>query len=306
MAATPPCDVVTVTLNPCVDETRFLSTGSGSVARITRQSGGKGVNVARVLSALSVPCLAIAPAGGQTGARFADLARQEGVTLLTTPIRGETRTVVTHADTSGRTLKVEFGPPPGMDLAEVEALFAAVKGALEGAMCLMVLGSACDERSAELAHELIACAKARGVRTFLDAHGPALTHGVRALPDVLKLNRDELTELTGPVSDQDLEQKAKALIDSGIAIVIITLGARGALMVTGDQANYCPAPNVTAVNPVGSGDCFTAGWLYAQWMGYTDNMALAVGNCAGAANAARFEAARIGKQDIEALLGYRI
>jgi ribokinase len=42
--------------------------------------------------------------------------------------------------------------------------------------------------------------------------------------------------------------------------VVITLGARGALLVDASGVRHLPAPKVRAVDTVGAGDCFTA-WL---------------------------------------------
>ena len=50
-------EVLTLTLNPCVDRTLWPG------GRVDSQSGGKGVNVARVLNNLGADCLAVAVAG---------------------------------------------------------------------------------------------------------------------------------------------------------------------------------------------------------------------------------------------------
>ena len=76
-------DVLTLTLNPCVDRTLWPD------GRVDWQSGGKGVNVARVLANLGADCLALAPVGGAGGQTFAALARQEGVRLEEAPIQAQ-------------------------------------------------------------------------------------------------------------------------------------------------------------------------------------------------------------------------
>ena len=73
--------------------------------------------------------------------------------------------------------------------------------------------------------------------------------------DFLTPNEHELSLLVP--DKQDLEEKAMALIDRGVKNVIVTLGAKGALLV--DENKHCiqiPAPKVKAIDTVGAGDCF--------------------------------------------------
>ena len=64
-------DIVTLTLNPCLDRTAWVGDFGLPPTREEWQTGGKGVNVARVLSALGAEALAVCPLGGETGERFA-------------------------------------------------------------------------------------------------------------------------------------------------------------------------------------------------------------------------------------------
>lgn len=300
-------DFLTLTLNPCVDRTLWCDAFGGPVAAIDHQSGGKGVNIARVLTALGARALAIAPCGGGAGDRFCALARAEGIDLLPIPIAGETRTIDTLVQRGDYAQRVTRGAAPDMSEAECAAVRDAVAARLPDVRCLVIGGSACCERAAHLAPQLIAMAKAAGVRTFLDSNGDALRYGAEALPDVIKPNQLELAQLLDqPVSPGEEEGAAQALIARGVTAVLVSLGESGSMYAIEGQSLYCPPVKVHAVNPVGSGDSFSAGWLYAQLMGYSDQMALALANCAGAANAAMFPAARITKHDVEKLLGYTI
>lgn len=70
-------------------------------------------------------------------------------------------------------------------------------------------------------------------------------------------NEHEASLLTG---EADPLRAGQALLRMGCRRVVITLGARGALLVDGDGAKRFPAPQVRPVDTVGAGDCFT-GWL---------------------------------------------
>lgn len=72
-------------------------------------------------------------------------------------------------------------------------------------------------------------------------------------------NQTELATISGmPVtSEQEAEAAARALVTSGIRSVIVTLGARGALVVTGDApVVHIPPVPVTPVDTTGAGDAF--------------------------------------------------
>lgn len=152
--------------------------------------------------------------------------------------------------------------------------------------------------------ELIEYAKSMGIRTLLDSNGAALIEGAEAIPDVLKLNENELEQLLGPSDDPLHAEAGKLTIEKGVGRVLLTLGGRGCAQFMWEQSAFCPAPKIDCVNAVGSGDCFTAAWLHAQIRGFSDDGALLIASAAGAANAMQFPAAKITKANIERIAGF--
>lgn len=71
-------------------------------------------------------------------------------------------------------------------------------------------------------------------------------------------NETELALLTGmPVETvEDIEKAAKSLIAKGVRTVIVTMGSRGALMVTSDASELVPSIKVKPVDTTGAGDAF--------------------------------------------------
>ncbi len=292
-------DIVTLTLNPCLDRTIWVDDFGDLPAREEWQTGGKGVNVARVLAALGIPALAVCPLGGAAGERFLRLAKMEGVDVRPVPVRSETRTIDTWARLRDFEQQVDYRRGDEMTGAELDLLENALFEALPGAKMLVVSGSAPDARAARRVPGILRRAKEMGVFTALDSNGIALSEGVRGMPDLLKPNEGELMSLTGssePASANKL----------GLGAVLLSLGATGCCLVKDGMEKYCPAPKVRAVNPVGSGDSFTAGFLYSILKGYSDERAMMIACAAGAANAAAFPAARTTRAEIEILLGQSI
>jgi len=79
------------------------------------------------------------------------------------------------------------------------------------------------------------------------------------LVHTLTPNEHEAALLTGK---NDPEEAGRALLKKGCQQVVITLGAKGALLVRAGETRRFVAPKVKPVDTVGAGDCFT-GWLAA-------------------------------------------
>lgn len=296
--------VMTLTLNPCIDQTYWVDCFGNPPFRTERMSGGKGINVARVLSALGEDCIAVTYSAGETGREFEQMARSEGIHLIAVPVSGETRIIDTYVQESDYRQQVIRHPGPILSDSDLSAVKQAVLELLPQCSVLAVCGSASCEGGAGLIRELISTAKSMGVRTFLDSNGSALTEGVQAIPDVLKVNEQELAQLVDPSDDPLHPEASRLTIEKGIGRVLLTLGERGCVQFQWEQSAFCPAPKIECINAVGSGDCFTAAWLHAQIQGFSDDGALTIASAAGAANALQFPAAMIKKADIEQIVGF--
>jgi ribokinase len=77
------------------------------------------------------------------------------------------------------------------------------------------------------------------------------------LVQVLTPNEHEAALLTG---ESDPGKAGRALLRHGCRSVVVTLGAKGALVVDAQGARHYPAPKVKVRDTVGAGDCFSA-WL---------------------------------------------
>jgi len=85
------------------------------------------------------------------------------------------------------------------------------------------------------------------------------------LTDVIVPNEGEAAALTGlAVDDPDSAERAgRALLAMGPRAVVVTLGARGACVVTAESAEHIPAVPVRAVDTTGAGDAFCGGLALA-------------------------------------------
>ncbi len=77
--------------------------------------------------------------------------------------------------------------------------------------------------------------------------------------DIMKVSDEELPLLTG---ETDPEQAADALIDQGVKLVAITLGAKGAFVRVRGESRLIPGFRSNAIDTTGAGDAFFGGFLY--------------------------------------------
>jgi fructose-1-phosphate kinase PfkB-like protein len=121
-------------------------------------------------------------------------------------------------------------------------------------------GSVPDGLKAESYRDMIREVQAKGAVAMLDAHGPALRHGVEAAPLIVKPNAEELGSSFGwPVKTREqILDGAGRLLRKGVRAVVVTLGGRGAIVRTSREALYvAPLPRPRGWHsPVGCGDAF--------------------------------------------------
>lgn len=129
----------------------------------------------------------------------------------------------------------------------------------------------------ETAHAFLSSGRACGATTILNAApAGACPEALVADADVLVVNETELSGLVGRDAPADgIAAEARRL---PARVVVVTLGARGALVVTEGGCDSLPAHRVDAVDPTGAGDCLVGSLAarLATGTGLRDALAYAV------------------------------
>lgn len=128
-------------------------------------------------------------------------------------------------------------------------------------------------------------ARAHGARTVLNpAPAVAFIPGLLKTVDYLVVNETELAFFAGADAashdPQRIAQMARALRADPAQTVIVTLGAKGALAIHGDETTAIDGRRVPAVDTTGAGDCFVGVLAVALAEGHTLAQALRLANCA--------------------------
>ena len=254
--------IVTITPNPAID----IATSVPMVVPLQklrctaarRDPGGGGINVARVVQRLGGNAIAIYPAGGSTGHLLRRLVDSENINSVVVEIAEETREDFTVTEErSGQQYRFVL---PGAPLRETEwkECLSAVAHT-EAAPFLVASGSLPPNVPEDFYARVARIAKRLGSKMVLDTSGTALTVALQEGVYLLKPNLRELQQLANcPLSGPDAWVEAsRRLVTSGQAeVVALSLGHRGALLITADDAFRAHAPDVHVVSAVGAGDSF--------------------------------------------------
>ncbi len=155
-------------------------------------------------------------------------------------------------------------------------------------------------RAAQRAHE-------NGLRVLLNpAPAQHLPDELIALTDFIIPNETELSLLTSlPINDiPSAEQAAQTLLTRGAKNVIVTLGEKGALVVTGTQVTQVNTYKVDVVDTTAAGDAFIGGFASTLRSNIELEEAVKYANACGALAATKFGAqpSLPTKEDVEKFL----
>lgn len=273
------------------------------------RSAGQGFNLAAALARLGGAVALVSCVGDDDAGRaiLADLDRhgvdRGGVEVVPEPTG---LTVAAVRPDGERAFLTSFASQRRLD----GALLARQAARIAAADVVCLVGQFClPGLSPDAAAGLLRAARLRGAMTVLDTGWdpagwpPASVAAVRALLPAVDLflpNADEATALTG---EADPATAAAVLRDDGAAAVVVKLGASGSLALAADGLVRRPARPVAALDAVGAGDTFDAGFLRARILGSPLPDALAIGNAAAGLYVSRTEHRWRGWDDVLAEAG---
>ncbi|AHI81854.1 1-phosphofructokinase family hexose kinase [Burkholderia thailandensis] len=283
--------VVTVTPNPALDQTvrvRNLTLGDVNRAEsLEFNAGGKGVNVAGCLADYGIATIATGLLGADDGAAFDAMFADKQIADRFVRIAGRTRINVKLVDDArGETTDINLATsrPAAADVAALERRIAEL--AAPGRWFVLA-GSLPPGVDASFYRRATRALHDAGARVALDTSGAPLADALaaadpRELPDLAKPNLAELEAALGRAlaGDDAIVRAACELAARGIARVVVSLGAQGALGVAADfgadvgadvganavaprpiayRVFRATPPRVPVASTVGAGDAFVAG-----------------------------------------------
>ena len=261
-------DVVTVTLNPAIDQTvtipNFAAGKVNRVQHVRSDPGGKGVNVAHILADYGHRVAVTGFLGAENAAPFDALFARKQIADHFVRIAGQTRVGIKIADPVLRqTTDINF-PGQAPTPADVEALYRRLD-AMHGRWVVLA-GSLPPGVEATIYRDLVTALKASASNVALDTSGEGLRYAVEAVPQVIKPNIHELEDLVGAqlTTTEAIVAAAHTLIARGIRLVAVSMGSDGACLVDGATVVMARPPAVEVRSTVGAGDAMVAGIIAGQ------------------------------------------
>ena len=283
--------IATVTLNPALDKTVYidhlLPNDTNRIKKIETDAGGKGINASRVLKELGSETLVFGFLGGRIGRQIENELKHEGVPTDFVWIAGETRTNISVQETSGAPPTMLNEPGPTISAPDLERLKQKVGEVGAKSDFVLLGGSPSPGVPKDIYFELCNIAGCFGAKVILDSDGEPMRLGIECAPFMIKPNRDEVRRLVG-IDIRGLDDGVKALgmlRDKGIELVVISMGAKGAIAGNSDGVWNAVPPKVKPVSTIGSGDSMVAGIAHILCQGGDLGEALRWGTAAGAATA---------------------
>lgn len=273
--------IVTVTMNPAIDRMIYVDHfHAGAVNRSCQTrvyAGGKGINVSRVVRLLGGDTCAMGVVAGDTGKQLCALLEREGLPQKMYSMGDDayTRVNVKVYAKNGDTTDINE-PGPCISPEQAESFVNEFEAVLSPGDTVVLSGSLCGGIDSRFYLQLAQTAKKRGCAVIADASGENLRLLLQAKPTFVKPNLKELEQLLGRrlAAFPQICEAARALLHSGAQKVVVSLGEKGALMVTPQRVLYAPALEVSVKGTVGAGDSMVAGLAFSMGKKASDEQAL--------------------------------
>jgi 1-phosphofructokinase len=276
--------VVTVTINPVVDQTLTIPNfAAGTVNRVQTSQldpGGKGINVAHCLADFGQRSTVTGFLGTGNDEIFRRLFERKGIEDRFVRIPGETRIGVKISDAVlKQTTDINF---PGLtpSPAAIEQFFAILRELASTHEWFVLSGSIPAGVSAGIYGEMVKALA--GKKTVLDTSGEGFRQAVAAGPWLIKPNVDELGEFFGEklaTRDAMIQVARELMKRHDITTVVVSMGKEGAIFIEGQETVWAVPPSVEVKSTVGAGDAMVAGIVAGKIRG------LSLAECARLATA---------------------
>lgn len=261
-------EVVTVTLNPAIDQTVGISNFAPNqvnwVEQATAQPGGKGVNVAVFLADYGHQVAVTGFLGRENDTTFKDLFQQKQIRDEFVRIAGQTRTGIKITDpVQHQTTDINF-PGQAPTAADLDTLCTQLTTL--ASPWVVLAGSIPPAVDVGIYRDLVRMLREQGRSVLVDTSGEALQYAVEAAPQIIKPNIHELEALIGrPLhGEAAIIEAARTLLTRGVRLVVVSMGKEGACFVSTDKVVIARPPRVTITSTVGAGDAMVAGLITAQ------------------------------------------
>ncbi len=300
--------IITITPNPCIDISthveQLIPEKKLVCTSLKKEPGGGGINVSRVIKRFGGDSKAIYLAGGYTGDYFTKLLQAESVETIVIKTQNHTRENFIVAEESSKR-QYRFGMPGPVIQEEEWMKCLEMLDSMNEAFYIVASGSLTTGIPLDFFARLAVIAKHKNIRLVLDTSGAALTSALEAGVYMIKPNLGELSFISGVKElDRDSAVEAARIIitKKQCEVVVVSMGAGGALLVTAEITEHVIAPPVEVKSTVGAGDSMVAGIVLSLANNKSFKEALEFGVACGTATTMKEGTALCDEADVRHLL----
>jgi len=259
--------ILTITLNPCIDKStkldRLQPESKLRCTDVQNEPGGGGINVSKALKKLETPSVALFPAGGHNGNMLCSLLKEEGIPFHAVDTKVETReNWIVLEESANNQYRFTF---PGRAVMEetIQSLLDQIRSF--NPVFVVASGSLPPGLPDYFYGLIIKNAASVGAKCIVDTSGAALQALKGKHVFMIKPNISELSKMLNieQLKKKDIADAAQQAVFDGFSeMVIVSMGAEGAWLVTKDEKHFTAAPSIKKRSTVGAGDSMVAGMVF--------------------------------------------
>jgi tagatose 6-phosphate kinase len=266
-------------------------------------AAGKSINVAKVLATLGTLPVATGFAGGDRGRALLGVLASKGIEAEFVTVAEPTRQCISVLDESAHTVTELVEESRPVTSSDYDTLIGIIQKRLPSCDAVVMSGSLTPEGPVSFYKGITQQANEGGILSVVDAQGRPLIEALAAKPGLVKPNRRELaaTVQRSLESEPEVIAAMRQLRERGATRVVVTAGTSATLALHEDCLWRIRSPAISAVNPIGSGDAFTAGLVWRLVQSENLGEACRWAAAAGAANALSAMPGELDRGDVERL-----
>ncbi|MFZ2538688.1 MAG: 1-phosphofructokinase family hexose kinase [Oscillospiraceae bacterium] len=299
--------IITVTLNPSLDATLWIDKiDFDEPVKCEKEKyypGGKGLNVSRVLTALSVENIAIGITGKDNKEKLSCLLDDENVVYDFVENDGAIRENLSIVLSDEKMLKINR---KGFFVTKkiLDSLKEKIKAQIEDVTSTLIVfaGSLPSNVTKNQYKSLVLRFKQEGAIIALDNDIFSAQDLKEISPFLIKPNSVEIAHIFGclEVADNEIQKYAKKLAEF-TDHVLISMGSKGLLYCSSNEFITVSVPYVKVKSTVGAGDTTLAGFIAALHNNKNIEYALRFAASCGTASVSLDGTETITKEQVEAV-----
>ena len=282
--------ITVLSLSPAIDKIYLVENFEAGkhfrTGNIIKSAGGKGINVARVLSILGEEVTTLGFKAGISGDWLESKLIELNITAKFISVPGESRTNSNIIDKVRGTETELLEVGPNIFENSKSDFLKLFEDSLGSSKIIVCSGGLPEGLAADFYRVLIDKAGQLGIKTILDSSNETLAEGIKSKPYIVKPNLRELSNYTGRVlkDTNEIIDACRKIIQDGVDIVVTSLGSEGAILVSNEEILLGKIPTVEVINTIGSGDSVVAGLAFGYSHGYSVKEMFRLGIACGIAN----------------------